>query len=215
VSHAPFSSHLRDAIAINRARTEPWAALSAGRSRLISRALIASEYATLPVAWWFEWHARSAGLDAVATLGRCFVEMRDLPPVTHATPRDAPHDVRRRRGADTSMWRGAVAAAQRADRADAAVAASRALLEPLDDAPGTLCMRRHLAESAARVASVLRLPETPREVRPVLWALLLRHALGLTAADRLDDLALPLQRDGIPILAHDLPVIPLVHTERT
>ena len=215
MSHAPFSSHLRDAIAINRARTEPWAALSAGRSRIVSRSLIASEYATLPVAWWFEWHARSAGLDAVATLGRCFVEMRDLPPVAQAAPTDVSLVLRRRRGADTATWRRAVTAAQRADRADAALAASRALLDPLDDAPGTLCMRRHLAESAARVASVLRLPDTPPAARPFLWALLVRHGLGLSAADRLDDLALPLQRDGIPILAHDLPVIPLVHADRT
>jgi hypothetical protein len=70
-------------------------------------------------------------------------------------------------------------------------------------------MRRHLAESAARVAAVIAACAPLHPARPLLWGLLLRHGVGFPAGDRLDDLALPLQREGIPILAHDLPSIPL------
>lgn len=205
---APFSDHLREAIALNRARLEPWAVLSQGRTRVVSRLLITSEYATLPVAWWTERQARRAAPSGLRDLDRCFVSMRDLPPVERAAPADAPQALRRARAAATTTWARAVAAARRADAPDAALAASLALLRDLADAPGALCMRRHLAESAARAGSVLMGLSRESAVRPVLWGLLQRHGLGFGAADRLDDLALPLQREGVPILAHDLPVIP-------
>lgn len=205
----PFSAHLREAIAVNRARAPRWAALTNGRTRLVSRLLVASEYATLPVAWHLERQARAAGSEALEALNRCFVPMGDLPPVTRAAPADAPAAVRSRRSTATATWRSAATAAWRADAPDVALAASRAMLHELAEAPGTLCMRRHLAESAARVAAVLQDTDRSRAAREVVWSVLLRHGMGFHVGDRLDDLALPLQRDGIPILAHDLPAIPL------
>ncbi|MDX2183457.1 MAG: hypothetical protein SFW08_05670 [Gemmatimonadaceae bacterium] len=208
-SHAaPFSDHLREAIALNRERLGQWSALSQGRTRAVSRLLIASEYATLPVAWWTERAAQRAGAAAVAALAACFVPMRNLPPIQRSAPVDAPHSLLQARRSATAAWAGAISAATRADAPQDAHAATATMLRTLAAAPGTLCMRRHLAESAARVACVLRSLNAREPARAILWALLERHALGIRFADVLDDLALPLQRDGIPILAHDLPPIP-------
>lgn len=89
-----------------------------------------------------------------------------------------------------------------------------------EPAPATLveaqlnAMRRHLEESRDRVravsarlrhlASVAGLPDPEPLLRKLVWW----HERALPLADRLDALARPLQREGIPILVHDLPVIP-------
>jgi hypothetical protein len=208
MNHAPFTAHLREAIAINRDRADAWAALSHGRTRVLSRLLVASEMATLPFAWWVERQAKRSGPGMVEMLGRCFVAMRDLPPVVRVAPADAPAMLRAARADATERWRRSVDTARANHAPDAVVAHSKRLLRDLDDASGILCMRRHLLESSARVAFVMQHIPRNHRGRFVMWDLLQRHGLGLCVAERLDDLALPLQREGLPFLAHDLPAIP-------
>ena len=75
-------------------------------------------------------------------------------------------------------------------------------------------MRRHIQESLQRVRTVSpRLRELAAEralpdPQPLLQKLIWWHERALPLCDRLDALARPLHQQGIPILIHDLPVIP-------
>src|SRR5205085_2238604 len=65
-----FTTHLRDAIALNRDRAATYARDSDGRSAALSRRLIRAERAILPLAGW---------LDRRGDLGAAFVAIADLP----------------------------------------------------------------------------------------------------------------------------------------
>jgi hypothetical protein len=96
-----------------------------------------------------------------------------------------------------------------------AESALAAAIGPMGAAPATDCLVRHLLESARRLtllAPGLIRAAGERGLPSPRWllALLLRlHLRGLSAASRLDARARPLQERGIPILANDLPPIPL------
>jgi hypothetical protein len=204
----PFGEHLREAIAVNRQRREGWSDLSAGRTRSISRWLIGSEVALLPVAAWCDRRAAREGAAGTAALARCFVPMHGLGPVALAAAADAPSALLAARGATRQSLVRALARARGRDEPLAAREVLASALDQLAAARGTLAMRRHVLESARRVASVLLDTDVPKAIRQLLWQFALQHAQALRAADMLDDLALPLQREGIPILENDLPAIP-------
>jgi hypothetical protein len=210
-SPRPFERHLREAIALNRVRAGPYAALSGGRSRLVSESLIASERLLLPLARWFDGRAEPYHRAGIPVLEAVFVPMTGLGPVERRAPLPGP-GVGRHAGARARASRAVGQALARGDvaRARAAVEAALARLS----CPAVDGMRRHVLESARRVLTVAgplgrlavarRLP--PPE--PLLHRLARLHVWSLPAADRLDDLALPLQLQGVPILVHDLPPIP-------
>jgi len=165
-----FEGHLREAIALNRARAPVYARLSQGRSRVVSEALILAERATLPLARWYDTRARPYHDAGVPLMPSMFVSMEGLPEPGMTSIHEA--------------------------RMNA--------------------MRRHLEESRERVRAVtprLRhlatskgLPDPEQLLRKLVWW----HDRALPLADRLDALARPLQREGISILVHDLPPIPLL-----
>ena len=80
----PFEQHLRDAIALNRARAPRYAALSQGASIAISRRLIRAERLLLPVAWVFDRWARPYHEAGVALLTDVFESMDQVPPFVAA-----------------------------------------------------------------------------------------------------------------------------------
>ena len=165
-----FESHLRDAIALNRARAKIYARLSGGRSRVVSEALILGERATMPLARWYDARAQPFHDAGVPLLRWIFVPMEDLP-----EPEMTEIDESRMNA-----------------------------------------MRRHLEESRERVRAVaphlrtLAAPAGLPDPEPLLRKLLWWHERALPLADRLDALARPLQREGIPILVYDLPTIPVL-----
>jgi hypothetical protein len=211
----PFEQHLRDAIALNRARAPRYAALSGGQSLAITRRLVLAERALLPVAWWFDRRAAAYHAAGIPLLEELFVSMEGAPAFAADAARPA--------GASTSMPGGAaraaavrqrVLAAYRARGFDGAADALDAELAALAADPATDCLLRHLLESARRLAALapvqIRMARERGLASPRwLLALLLRlHLRGLAAAAALDARAWPLQARGIGILARDLPPIP-------
>lgn len=207
-----FEHHLREAIALNRDRAPRYAELTAGRSRRVSRALIASELVLLPVARWFDRRAAPYEQAGVPLMSSLFVPMAGAAPF-------APHrPVVQGRGAPrpnvTAIRRRAVAAF-----ADGSFAAAAAVLDAelgrLDANPATDCMVRHLLESARRIAVLAPVHADAargaglRDPLPLLGQLLRMHLWGLASGAMLDRWARPLQLEGIPILAQDLPPIPV------
>jgi hypothetical protein len=207
----PFEEHLREAIALNTARAPLYAALSAGRSRGISRTLLWSEHALLPVALWFDRRAEPYHRAGIPLLHDVFVSMEGTPAfLPRRGPVPAPPLLRpdaRATGRD-------VARAFRAAGFGGAAAALDRHLGVLEEEPEFHCMLRHLLESMRRIALVApglhrlagrRGLDSPV---PLLSRLLRIHLWGSGAAGRLDRLALPLQAEGLPILRRDVPPIP-------
>lgn len=208
----PFENHLRDALALNRERMSHYAELSAGGSRPISRTLIAAELILLPVARWFDRQAapyHEAGIPMLETL---FAPMSTAPPLG-AGPFSASRvpQLSRLRPADIGRR---VRSAYRSGSFSAAATALECELAALNHDPCVDCLVRHLLESAHRLvclapahvalASERGLASPRRLLTRLLWL----HLWGLTPAAMLDKRARPLQAQGIPILAQDLPPIP-------
>lgn len=205
--------HLREAVALNRARMPLYDSLTDGRSRGISRRLIWTERFALPVAWWVDWRARSFQREGIRIVCDDFVPMAntpafrarvDPPPLLSAF---APADARRiRRTVERARRRGGFRAASEALVTE---------LKRLEATPAYHCMLRHLLESALRIsnqapryaeeARARGLAESPSELSRTLLDL---HLTMLGEAARLDRRAAPLQARGIPILCQDVPPIP-------
>lgn len=207
----PFEAHLRDAIGLNRERAPRYAALSSGASRSISRSLIAAEWLLLPVARWFDRRAAPYECAGIPLMQDCFVPMSGVPPFAVSCP--CPSEPVPPAPATPFRTRRRIRSAFRTGSFPAAAGAIEAELRVLEAAPGH-AMLRHLLESARRIATVapghiaraeiLGLPSPAL----LLSRLLLLHLLGLETAALLDRRAHLLQRQGIPILAQDLPPIP-------
>lgn len=75
-----FERHLRDAVRLNRDRAPRYAELSDGRSRSVSRQLIATEILLLPLARWFDRRVRVYHRAGVPVIAALFVSMDTTPP---------------------------------------------------------------------------------------------------------------------------------------
>ena len=199
-----------DAIALNEARAPLYSSLTNGASLAISRRLILTERALLPVARWFDRRARRWERAGIPILEEIFVPMASAPAFTERGKElrgagNAPRDrsVRQR-----------VLGSYRDAGFEGAALALREAIDVLNAEPGVDCLTRHLLESARRVALL-----APGHIRAAserglasprwMLSLLLRlHLWGLGRARELDVAARPLQARGIPILAQDLPPIP-------
>ena len=208
----PFERHIRDAIALNVSRAPLYVAMSGGASRSISRRLILAERVLLPVARWFDRQAEPYHRAGIPLLEAIFVSMETAPVFgsTQAVRADAatrqPH---------VSAIRRRLRSAFRAGGFEAVANALSAELTALAVTPNHECLLRHLLESARRIAVLAPAQiDSAREHRLAsprwLLVLLLRmHLWGLGLAASLDARARPLQMRGIPILAQDLPPIPV------
>lgn len=208
-SAGPFEAHLREAIAVNRRRSREYAKLTNGRSLTVTLPLIASEYLLIPVARWFDRRTASYHAAGVPVLDAVFVAVGEpttvavslAPRVTDLPDQKQRPDVNRQlrkcsRDRDIDAFRSSV---------------EHELLRLTCRA--TDAMRRHTLESMRRVLTVLGPLEEMAKAQllsspvPLLQLLLRQHVWSMPAADWLDDRARPLQCQGIPVLAADLPMI--------
>ena len=208
----PFERHLWEAIALNRERAPLYAEVSSGESRSLSRLLIAAEWLLLPVARWFDREAAPYHRAGVPLLEAVFVPMSGAP--AFGSVHLAAADAVRTTSPDPSGIRQHVRRAYREASftgAREAIADEVHRLMPL----GGSYLARHLLESAHRVASLAPdlitqslergLPSPERILARLLWL----HLWGLTPAHSLDNRAGTLHARRIPILAQDLPPIPI------
>jgi hypothetical protein len=209
-----FERHLREAIALNRARAPRYAAISGGASTRISAVLIATEVMLVVVARWFDRAAGPYHRAGVPLLETLFEPMSAAPQFVAHRPWPSTAEsanvvdvAANRRDVERALREGGFAGAA------AALASELAQLEPRSQAD---CLVRHLLESARRLTV-----EAPSHVAlaeerglespaPLLTRLLGLHLRGLGAAARLDRWARPLQMQGVAILAQDLPAIPAI-----
>lgn len=202
------AAHLREAIALNRARRPGYVRRGGPAAGRLSRLLVGAERALLPSAWGFDRAARPwAGRGVPVIVG-------DVVSMDAAPPPDAPLE---RSGAGGEGAVRAARATLRGLRAAPLELAARQLgaavarveaIETEHDA--ALAMTRHLLESAwlgaangARYAAATG-GGTARLSRR--WVA--GHLRLVPLALRLDARAHPLHRAGVGILANDVPPIP-------
>ncbi len=206
-----FSAHLRDAIDLNLARADAYAARTGGRSRPLSWLLVGLERLCLPTARWFE--LRAEGIPRRQhLLELSFVPMQGLPE-SGALPFRRAGPARRQSALALRLLRRLSrqtrAALRDGELGPVVTACERALaglevLERRHDAH--LAMSRHLVESVGRVAMVATRLGLERD--RFAQDLLRLHLVGLPLAPRLDARAQRVHQAGVGLLVNDLPEIP-------
>ncbi|MEM6328349.1 MAG: hypothetical protein AAF791_14645 [Bacteroidota bacterium] len=199
----PFETHVREAIALNLARRPGYVARGGARASLVSRVLVGSERALLPIARRLD--RRAAALGQTEALASVLMPMHDAPPADRPVSTSGTAPVARLGAALVPL----LATTDRAFRRRDHTTASRLTATLLGDLRERteaddvyLAMAVHLAESAALGAS--RAHQASVLVSFVRW-----HLLGLPLALVLDALAAPLHARGVGILVNDLPPIPV------
>ena len=202
--HGPFESHVREAIALNRERRADYVREGGWRAGMVSRILVGSERALLPVARRMDKRAEAARCGAFATV---FSPMSEAP-----DPRQLV----------SGRLHGLAVCTRLAARLRPLVReATRLLARQPEAAEARLAEALHLARETARthhlhLAMTVHLLESARlgaslahgECRAVLIRFVRLHALGVPPALAVDALAAPLHARGVGVLANDLPPIP-------
>jgi hypothetical protein len=208
---SPFTTHLRDAIQLNRERASRYSALTGGASRKISRRMVFFERLTLPVAMLFDRCARKYQRAGVPLLSEDMVSMAKTPPFSDRLA--SPPPLERFVPADA---RGIARRIRRAYKEQRWSGVSRVAEEELGKLRGEGAhhsLLRHMLESVARIShlapkhSSLALRKGMKPTDGFSWRLVQLHLLAFPSFSKLDRLAAPLQSRGVPIIHQDVPPI--------
>lgn len=206
-----FEHHVRDAMALNKARLPAYSEATEGRSEPVSLSLIRGERGALLAARYFDFRARPYEARGIRLMCDLMIDLRHTPPLDlSGVRRDRPTNP-----LDTVRVRQHLRAAMKKDFRTLRDAANK-LVVRLERHPHYHCMVRHFLESIRRAAAlapgharraVIRGLD-PKPALAITRGVVELHLAFLGAAHRLDALALPLQRDGVPIICGDVPPIP-------
>jgi hypothetical protein len=208
-----MSEHLIEAIAINRKRKPMYAKLTKGKSLKISRSLIASEALSL---------LSSVPLDIISKYWR----NRNIPVMKHEfismslTP-DFKESFEDPQGIspvfpkiNTKLMQSNINQVFKQKDYDQLSDCIEAHLNDLNQFSKHFCMVRHILESILRSSNLAKVhiqKANEMHVRsPELFCryLIYSQIIVIHSSSLLDKWAYPLQKDGIPILYQDVPVIP-------
>ncbi len=207
-----FETHIRDAIAVNRTRLPLYSRLTDGASEKVSRKFILNQHLVLPITWYVDWRARTFQRKGVPIVCLDMVSMRLAPRFKErsgAPPRplsdyDRPDVGTMRRRVKAAYRHGGFAEVSRVIGDE---------VERLHAIPTYHCMLRHMLESALRCSNLAPVymekatrigMKLPAELS---WFLVGLHLMALGGCAELDDLAAPVQAEGIPIIGQDVPPI--------
>ena len=207
----PLADHLRDAIRLNRSRRAGYRQRGGLRADVLSRLLVASERALLPVAVLLD--AQAARLPApilaaeLSDLARAPAADRPLPALVRSQDAPRPLGPLRRHARHALARRDFATAARALDH----LARALRQRERFDGRRRALAV--HVAESAgvmaARGAAYARQTDGASEALSV--RLVRGHLALLPAALALDRLAAPVHARGVGLFVNDLPAIPPAH----
>lgn len=214
-SEGGFAHHVREALAINRARREIYAELSGGVSEAASGELIRGERVTLPFAWWYDRRARGFNERGIGIVHDDFVSMDAIrPPETPPRYRRVVNKAEKKRiKALLREFRGELKAllkdhdfAGAAERTRVALGAVQSL-ERVHAAHWAMTV--HLLEqiglSAERAVGYVA---TDPEVADLAQRFICFQALGLQGAVSVDHKAQRAHVLGVGVIVNDLPPIP-------
>jgi hypothetical protein len=213
----PFTTHIVDAIKVNKRRRTLYGRRSGGRSRRVSDLLIWFEYGCVPFARWVDaraarWIAKGIPVVDADLMPMDAIEPWDAAPLyTGEAPREAFGALKR---SLKQYGRALGAAMKRQPDFREAAAASMALLEEveaLEERTGShFAMTRHFVESIGLAAAnaVGYVERTGGELLPLCRRFVQIQAMGLPSVLPFDRLAQPIHALGLGILVNDVPAIP-------
>lgn len=211
-----FTVHLLDAIRINQQRREIYAAVTQGRSRRLSSALIWFERLCLPVSVWIDHRAKPFNAQGISIVSDDFIDMAEIAPADtppRFTGQASADDLRQVRRNLSDLSGRLTDAMRSADFEAAAGACEWALdgIEDLEEASATHhAMSRHIVESIGLAAvNALRYHRQSQGGTLKLSRDLVRlQALSLLSTTFYDRMAQRHQARGVGILVNDVPSIP-------
>ncbi len=215
IAHAGgFYTHIRDAIQLNKKRTQFYSTLTNGKSKIISKGLITLEYATIPISKYYDFIARKYNQAGIPLLELDFIDMKYAPEFSEEKrfPERMYSSIRR---PEISLITKELKRALKADDYEQIIQISSQEISALEENRSYNCLTRHFLESVRRSAALLPyyikaskqkgLSSPQRIVKQViklqLNSLILVHQLDIKAA--------PIQQQGVAIICQDIPHIPM------
>lgn len=205
-----FSDHIKESIVINKERKPFYSKLTNGRSNKVFNFLITSETLTLPLAKIYDFRARKYQKNGVPLFCYEFMSM-------DATPR---FDLEKRvipteefEEFDWKSYKKRIDVAVKAKDAEAIKEISYEALTALKAYPHYYCMLRHLFESIYRFAYFMPLQVEAAEKAglkspaKLSMNVIKMQLLALISANKIDQWSAPIQKEGIPLLCSELPLL--------
>lgn len=212
-----FQVHILEAIALNRARLLPYAKLSENKSKRISRMLIRNEKLTLWLAMYFDYKAKRFHKQGLPIMKDLFVSM-DLVPAFQARVNGEKDQQGEFIQLNTKRIRWEIRNAYEEGGFLFVYEKCRQINETLKY-PSYNCMLRHMMESMERISYFASLYINKAKEKQLaspeclFQQLLFTHLIALDKAVKIDEMAYPLQRQGILILCNDLPELAIHEKE--
>ena len=201
-----FEAHIRESIEINKKNLDPYTKLAGPNAKSILKTLIASEYLTTIPAALFDNEAKFFHKKGMDLLCQEFVNMEQGSKVIrNRAPKEAfqkfnwkPYSLK-------------IKKALKQDNVNLVLTSSLNALDTLDQWPHFHCFTRHMVESIYRIAYFVDVREAEakrlkvRSPRKLMMNLISTHLESLTFAEYIDQLARPIQENGVGILCNELP----------
>ena len=205
-----FVKHINEAIELNIARREVYAEQSKGKSKKISDTLIWLERLTWLSAKWFDWRARFWQEQGIPLMCSEFVSMDLTPSLAKAQlMREDP-----RSDLDIKHLAPTLSKGLKNSYENVFETAVDALKE-INLEPYYHCMQRHMIESIGRTAKLAPIYEKMafekglKSPSSLIKMFLQMQIWGLKLGKWLDEMAMPLQKQGLGIICQDVPHIAL------
>lgn len=217
VGHAEercLEQHLKDAMMLNRARLEKYSVLTHGASEEISHRLLGFEFLGLFPSAFLDGQAESFQKEGISIVCDELVAMSTVP---EFVPKSAsvPEPLSRFVPLSPEDISAEIESAYEKESFSGVSKATQKWLAVANQAPSYHCLMRHFLDSIVRAANLAplhiaqaqKLGET-RSPANLSWEFIKMELFGLSQMESIDELAAPIQAQGIPILCQDVPVIP-------
>ena len=200
-----FSRHLSDSIRVNYASKAYYHKLTQGASDAAFNSLISAELLVYPLARAIDFKVRHYQREGIDLWCKEFIDLSPAPVRVFVKP------TRRFEIFDDSFYKQALRSALQAKDHQTVMGLSQQALGSLQDQPDFHCMTRHLFESIYRIAYFI--PQRNSEAKDkglkspqvLMFELMGLHLKALKRTSRIDQLAAPIQAQGIPIICDQIP----------
>jgi hypothetical protein len=209
-----LSQHLKDAIRLNHSRFDKYSNLTHGESERISRRLMRFEKLGLLPAAFIDLQSRPLQKKGIPIICDELVSMSTVPEFSEqgpvpADPIELFHPINAHEIAQS------IRDAYHAEGFDGVRRASQEWLRVTNQTPTYHCLVRHFLDSVVRAANLAPIhieqskpANESRASARLSWEFIEMQLFGLAEMEKIDELAAPLQAQGIPILCQDVPQIP-------
>lgn len=210
---ACLGEHIEEAIVLNKQRKTAYMQLSQGRSQKVSEALLWMERKLTVAAPFADAWAAPFQAKGIPILCRDFISMSETPAFKAQNP-EGPDSFHNYRRPDVNGIKARLLELYKSKSYQGMAEYADSQIQELDRVPRYNCMVKHMLESVRRMAALtpvyMQMAQELDMMSPELLSrtVLRSHVLLLEESANIDELAAPLQAEGLPIVCQDVPYIP-------